>query len=82
MLGMDGHIQLADMGGAGDAIGDMSLRKVRSMTSPCEFNGPCYRLLVSSAFDSPPPCSASPCSLSGLAWVGNDDVKHATHFVS
>ena len=29
MLGMDGHIQLADMGGVGDCIGDMSARKVR-----------------------------------------------------
>eukprot|EP00904_Undaria_pinnatifida_P008076 jgi/Undpi1/4399/HiC_scaffold_17.g07756.m1 len=29
MLGMDGHIQLADMGGAGDSIGDMSARKLR-----------------------------------------------------
>lgn len=28
MLGMDGHIQLADMGGVGDCIGDMSARKV------------------------------------------------------
>lgn len=28
MLAMDGHIQLADMGGVGDAIGDMSVRKV------------------------------------------------------
>ncbi|CAN0307215.1 unnamed protein product [Ectocarpus sp. 6 AP-2014] len=29
MLGMDGHIQLADMGGVGDCIGDMSARKIR-----------------------------------------------------
>lgn len=29
MLGMDGHIQLADMGGVGDCFGDMSARKVR-----------------------------------------------------
>ncbi|CAM9404935.1 unnamed protein product [Ascophyllum nodosum] len=29
MLGMDGHIQLADMGGVGDCIGDMSARKMR-----------------------------------------------------
>ncbi|CAM9586416.1 unnamed protein product, partial [Choristocarpus tenellus] len=28
MLGMDGHIQLADMGGVGDFIGDMATRKV------------------------------------------------------
>ncbi|CAN0270350.1 unnamed protein product, partial [Pylaiella littoralis] len=29
MLGMDGHIQLADMGGVGDCFGDMSARKMR-----------------------------------------------------
>lgn len=29
MLAMDGHIQLADMGGVGDSFGDMSARKVR-----------------------------------------------------
>lgn len=28
MLGMDGHIQLADFGGVGDCIGDLSARKV------------------------------------------------------
>ncbi|CAM9844290.1 unnamed protein product, partial [Laminaria digitata] len=29
MLANDGHIQLADMGGAGDSIGDLSARKMR-----------------------------------------------------
>lgn len=28
MLAMDGHVQLADMGGVGDSFGDMSVRKV------------------------------------------------------